>query len=76
MAEHHRIRAEEIVNQFRELVGADQARQIPEDHLAELALLIESAIDTAVLERMEAAAAQLRSLAEQLAYDSEHYSGE
>ena len=73
MAQHSAKHAAEVVNQFKSLIGETTATGIDEEHFAELRLMIESAIDTAVLMRMERIATDIRHLAERVKHDAEHY---
>ncbi len=73
MAQHSAKHAAEVVDQFRSLIGDETTAAIDEEHFAELRLMIESAIDTAVLMRLERIATDIRHLAERVKHDAEHY---
>jgi len=73
MAQHSAKHAAEVVDQFKSLIGDAATASIDDEHFAELQLMIESAIDTAVLMRLERIATDIRHLAEQVKHDAEHY---
>ena len=64
--------AREIAERFRELV--EQAgHHLPEEHYAQLSLLIEAGIDTALLESLEATATRLDQLAKEIRHKGEFF---
>ena len=64
--------AQEVSARFRELVE-QSGDTLPEDHYDELALLIEAAIDTALVDQLEVMANKLDSLAHDMRNDAEFF---
>ena len=73
MTEHYAQHAEQVSRAFLELLGDDARAQISDDQLQELAMLVEAAISTAVLEQLGHAADQVGALANQLRRHAENY---
>jgi len=73
MTKNHKKHSEEIVRNFREQLSPKALKAIEEDQFEELALMIESALSTAVLEHIEEAADQLMVLAKQFRKKVEHF---
>ena len=64
--------AQEITERFRELV--EQAGdKLPEEHYVELGLLIEAAIDTALVDKLEKIADKIDGLAHAVRNDAEQF---
>jgi len=64
--------AQEVANRFRELV--DKAGDsLPASHYEELGLLIEAAIDTALVEQLESLAGKLEKIAHDVRNDAEYF---
>ena len=64
--------AKDIASRFCELV--EQAgHRLPEEHYAELALLIEAGIDTALIETLERTAKRLDKLAKDIRHSNEFF---
>jgi hypothetical protein len=73
MTRNHKNHSNEIVRNFKELLPAEALQAIDEEHFEELALMIESALCTAVLEHIEEAADQLTALAKAFRKKVEHF---
>ena len=73
MSEHYERHAEEVVTGFRQLLGEAKAAAIGEEHLRELAMMVESAISTSVLQELERAADKVAGLAEELRRHAERF---
>lgn len=69
---HRTKHAEEVTDRFRELVEKTGDR-LPDNHYDELSLLIEAAIDTALVEQLEGIANKLDSLAHELRNNAEFF---
>ncbi len=55
--------AQKVVEQFKTLLSREEIQGLEEEHMDELTLLIEAAIDAAVLEALEKTADKLEQLA-------------
>ncbi len=64
--------AQKVANHFRDIV-TDSGDEISDEHIAELVLLIESAIDAALLDKVERHADKVAALAKEIRNDVEHY---
>jgi predicted Co/Zn/Cd cation transporter (cation efflux family) len=73
MSRRYAKHATEVVERFKELLSPSGRSHVGENHFSELAMLIESAITTSVLEEMEQAADQIDKLAHDLRSHAEHY---
>jgi hypothetical protein len=73
MAKNHKKHSEEIVRNFREQLPEKALKAMDEDVLEELALMIESALSTTVLEHIEEAADKLTALAKEFRKKVEHF---
>lgn len=73
MSEHYEKHAEQVAHAFLDLLGDEARGSISEEHRNELAMLVEAAISTAVLEQMERAADQVAALSQSLRHNAEHY---
>ncbi len=69
---HKTQHAEKITDRFRQLVNQAGDNLAPE-HYAELTLLIEAGIDTALLEKLEKMADKLQKFAHEIRNDAEYY---
>ncbi len=65
--------AEKIVAHFQDLIGEERSAAIGDDHFAELAILIESAIDASVLDAEERIVNQLQTLIDGIRKDAETF---
>ena len=68
----HSQHAEDISNRFRELVE-DAGDSLPVNHYNELSLLIEAAIDTALVDLLESMAAKVEKFADDIRHDAEFF---
>ena len=73
MSEHYEGHAQEVVNAFLEMLDPQVREGISEAHRNELAMLVEAAISTAVLEQVEHAADQVDALSTRLRSYAERY---
>lgn len=62
----------EVTNRFRDLVN-DAGHSLAEEHYDELSLLIEAAIDTALVEKLEKMADKLHEMSQSLRNDAEFF---
>ncbi|HFD79430.1 MAG TPA: hypothetical protein ENK05_03400 [Gammaproteobacteria bacterium] len=65
--------AEAAVQHFRELLGEEQARAIGARHFDKLHLIIESAIDAAVMEEINRYAGELEDIVKRMKRSSERF---
>lgn len=72
MTRKHLIHAQHVVDVFKEKLSDSGRQHVGDRHFDELALLVESAISTAVLEAMEHTADTLVAQAEKLRKEAEH----
>ncbi|MGV6818320.1 MAG: hypothetical protein ACWA44_13765 [Thiotrichales bacterium] len=70
MTELQAKHAKEVVDRFKEMLGDDLPANC-EEHLDELELLVESAIDAAVLDAEEAIVTKLKQLTQDIESDAE-----
>lgn len=70
MTEVQAKHAKQVVDRFKEMLGNDLPAN-SEEHLDELELLIESAIDAAVLDAEEAIVVKLKQLTQDIETDAE-----
>ena len=73
MSEHYEKHAEQVAKAFLEMLDADVRERISDEHRNELAMLVEAAISTAVLEQLEHAADQVSTLSQSIRSAAEHY---
>lgn len=71
MTELEAKKANPAIEQFKSLIGDEICAQIDPEHFAELGLMIESAIDTAVFVQMDKISKELRDLAHRVRKDAE-----
>ncbi len=76
MTQHYREHADQIVADFKELLGAKAANAVGEESFAELAMLIESGLTTSVVDAMEKAADQVGAMATEIRKHAERYDDE
>lgn len=69
---HRTKHAQQVTDRFRELVE-NTGDTLTDDHYDELSLLIEAAIDTALVEQLEEIANKLDSLAHDLRNNAEFF---
>ena len=68
----HSSHADDVLSTFKATLGDDATEQLGDEHLSDLALLIESAIDAAIIERLEAIADDLEKMAASVRFEIEH----
>jgi hypothetical protein len=73
MSAHYEKHAEQLADTFLGLLDESVRAGISEGHRAELAMLVEAAISTAVLEQLENAANEVAALSDRLRRRAEHY---
>ncbi len=66
MTHKHLSHANQVVNAFKEKLSQSGREHVGEKHFDELALMVESAIATAVLEEIEHAADKINSVVESI----------
>ena len=72
MTHKHLPHAERLVNDFKDKLSKSGREHVGDKHFDELALMIESAISTAVLEESEHAADKLQELVNSIRKGAEH----
>jgi hypothetical protein len=73
MSEHYEKHAEQVASAFMELLDESVRQAVSEEQRAELAMLVEAAISTAVLQQMERAAEEVSALSNRLRHYAEFY---
>jgi len=73
MSAHYEKHADQIANAFMDMLDEGVRAAISDEHRAELAMLIEAAISTAVLEQLEHAADEIAALSQRLRSYAENY---
>ena len=73
MSEHYEKHAEQVATAFFDLLDEKARAGISDEHRQELAMLVEAAISTAVLEQLERAAEKVSALSKAIRHDAEHY---
>jgi hypothetical protein len=73
MSEHYEKHAEQVANSFIEMLDEAVSAQITGEQRNELAMLVEAAISTAVLEQLVQAADQVAALSDGLRRHAENY---
>ncbi len=73
MTHRHAVHAKKVVDHFRGTLPPGMASHLGASHYEELALMIESAISTSVLEELERAADRVATLARELRSNAEHF---
>lgn len=72
MTHKHLPHAERVVGVFKDMLSQSGRDHVGDKHFDELALMIESAISTAVLEEIEHAADKMNTLVENIRKEAEH----
>ena len=72
MTHKHLPHAERVVNAFKDKLSKSGRDHVGDKHFDELALMVESAISTAVLEEVEHAADRIHDVVESIRKDAEH----
>ena len=73
MARPQTRHAERVVDLFRDSLSKSGRHAVGEHHFQELALLIESALDAAILEEIAVYAARLESLVDDMKHSTDRY---
>jgi hypothetical protein len=73
MSEHYEKHAEQVADAFLDMLDDQVRAGISAEHRAELAMLVEAAISTAVLEQLEHAADEVAALSDRLRRNAERY---
>ncbi len=73
MSHRHREHARQVVHQFNDMLSPSGREHVGQRHFDELALLVEAAISSAVLEEMEGVADRLEALAREMRNQAEHF---
>ena len=73
MTEQQTHHAKKVVNRFRKMIGEAGSKQLGDDHWDELVLLVESAIDAAVLDAEEKICSSLEAVVSSIRSDAEHF---
>ena len=73
MTEHYEQHANQVADAFIALLDAGVSAQITDEQRNELAMMVEAAISTAVLEHLGQAADQVAALSENLRRNAENY---
>ena len=73
MSERYERHAEQVINAFMDMLDDQVSAQITVDQRNELAMMVEAAISTAVLENLERAADRVAALSEDLRRNAENY---
>ena len=73
MTRDHKAHSEEIVQAFQDLLPKKARKHIKESHYAELAVMLESAISTAVMQEVEGVADYLDAYAKKLRKQVENF---
>ncbi len=72
MTHKHLSHANRVVNAFKAKLSQSGREHVGDKHFDELALMVESAIATAVLEEIEHAADKINDTVESIRKDAEH----
>ncbi|MFC1748754.1 phosphatase [Pseudomonadota bacterium] len=72
MTHKHLPHAERVVGVFKEMLSQSGRDHVGDKHFDELALMIESAVSTAVLEEIEHAADKMHAVVESIRKSAEH----
>jgi len=72
MTHKHLPHAERVVNNFKAKLSQSGRDHVGDRHFDELALMVESAISTAVLESVEHTADRIHDVVESIRKDAEH----
>ena len=63
-------RAQKVVNHFREVLSPSGRKAVTETHFEELALMVESAIEAAILEEVAGYANRLEAVIEEMKHNA------
>lgn len=73
MTQSQKTHAQKVADRFRKILEESDDQCLDDNHYDELSLLIESAIDAALIEKEEMIADRLQKLAQELRSDAEHF---
>jgi len=73
MTQSQKTHAQKVADRFRKILEESDSQRLDDNHYDELSLLIESAIDAALIEKEEMIADRLQKLAQELRSDAEHF---
>lgn len=73
MTQEQNTHARKVAHRFRDLVENSDHPNLDDEHYEELVLLIESAIDSVLVEKMEKIADAMEDLARKVRSDAEHF---
>jgi hypothetical protein len=73
MTQEQNTHARKVAQRFRDLVEGSDHPNLDDEHFEELILLIESAIDSVLVEKMEKIADAMDDLAKKVRSDAEHF---
>jgi hypothetical protein len=73
MTQSQKTHAQKVADRFRKILEESGDQCLNDNHFDELSLLIESAIDAALIEKEEMIADRLQKLAQELRSDAEHF---
>ena len=73
MSAHYERHVESILKAFLEMLEPEVRESLKQEHIDELAMMVESAISTAVLQQLETVADEVGSLAQLIRRRAERY---
>ena len=73
MSKHYEKQAKQVVKGFKEILDEEARKVLNDEDLGQLAMLIESAITTAVLSAVEKVADDLEKSVRKIRRGAEHY---
>lgn len=73
MSQHYETHANKVVADFRKLLESSNSSSITDEESDQLAMLIESAISTSVLQEMEGVAQRVSNFAAEIRQRAERY---
>lgn len=73
MTQSQKSHAKNVANRFRAILDEAGDQNLDDNHFDELSLLIESAIDAALIEKEEQIADRLQQMAQDLRSDAERF---
>jgi hypothetical protein len=76
MSKSQTAHAERVVHQFKDLLSVTGRQHVGEKHFEQLALLIESAIDAAVLDENAKYVSELERIVSRMKRSAEHFDDE
>lgn len=73
MTQSQKSHAQKVADRFRAILDESGDQCLDDNHYDELSLLVESAIDAAMIEKEEMIADRLQKMARELRSDAEHF---